>query len=263
MPILLLTSAGGSPGVTTLAVGLALSWPRPVLLVDADPGAHQAVLAGYLAGRSAGGKGLLRVAEAHRDRRPLREVVIDQTISLSEGEPTRRLFLPGFSKPGSATHFGSVWEELADAFDRLADVDIDVIIDCGRLTAAGLPAPLVERSVLTTLVLESHLRAIMSARVHLPTLREHPRLSQNDRGQVGLIVVGEGRPYAPAEISRALGVPVRATIAHDPQAATCLSDARPRPRRFETSGFMRSIRDTAGQLSGALLRSSELARSEP
>jgi hypothetical protein len=57
--ILLLTSTGGSPGVTTLAVGLALTWPRPILLVDCDPGAHQAILAGYLAGRSSNGKGLL------------------------------------------------------------------------------------------------------------------------------------------------------------------------------------------------------------
>src|SRR5688572_10927998 len=78
MAILMLTSTGGSPGATTLAVGLALTWPRPILLADCDPGAHQAILAGYLAGRSAGGKGLLRVAEAHRDRRPLREVILDQ-----------------------------------------------------------------------------------------------------------------------------------------------------------------------------------------
>ena len=69
MSILILTSAGGSPGVTTLGIGLALTWPRPVLLADCDPGAHQAVLAGYLAGQSGHGKGLLRVAEAHRDRR--------------------------------------------------------------------------------------------------------------------------------------------------------------------------------------------------
>ena len=53
MAILLLAGTGGSPGVTTLAVGMALTWPRPILLADCDPGAHQAILAGYLAGRSA------------------------------------------------------------------------------------------------------------------------------------------------------------------------------------------------------------------
>lgn len=261
MAILLLTSAGGAPGVTTLAVGLALTWPRPVLLVDADPGAHQAVLAGYLAGRSAGGKGLLRVAEAHRDHRPLREVVIDQTLALSDEDDVRRLFLPGFTKPGSAGHFGPVWEDLADTFDRLADVDIDVIVDAGRLTGAGPPPQLVERSALTALVLESNLRAIMSARVHLPTLRDHPRLSPGDGGQLGLVIVGESQPYASAEISKALGLSVLATIAREDQHASCLSDGRPRSRRFENSALMRSIRTAATQLSGALLRSSELARS--
>src|SRR4026209_437268 len=92
--IILLTSTGGSPGVTTLAVGLALTWPRPILLVDCDPGAHQAILAGYLAGRSSNGKGLLRVAEAHRDRRPLREVVLDQNLPLSVAEARRRILFP-------------------------------------------------------------------------------------------------------------------------------------------------------------------------
>ena len=181
MAILLLASTGGSPGVTTLAVGLALTWPRPILLADCDPGAHQAILAGYLGGRSTGGKGLLRVAEAHRDRRPLREAVLDQTLSLSAEEESRRLLLPGFTKPASAMHFGGVWEDLAEAFDRLSEVDMDVIIDCGRIGASGPPAALLERSAVTAVVVTSTLRSIMSARVHLPTLRDHPRLTSADR----------------------------------------------------------------------------------
>lgn len=259
MAILLLTSTAGSPGVTTLAVGLALSWPRPVLLVDADPGAHQAVLAGYLAGRSPGGKGLLRVAEAHRDRRPLREAVIDQTIPLSVTDQTR-LFLPGFAKPGSATHFNAVWEDLADTFDRLADVDIDVVVDCGRLGSLGLPAALVERSALTAVVMRSDLRSVMSARVHLPTLQDHARLGSSNGGQLGLVVVGENQPYGRGEISKALGTPVVSTIAVDPAVAAHMSDGRPRPRRYDASPLTRSIRDTASQFGSTLLRSAEMVR---
>ena len=47
--IITLTSARGGTGVTTTAVGLAAVWPRPVLLVEADP-------CGYIrgAGRPAG-----------------------------------------------------------------------------------------------------------------------------------------------------------------------------------------------------------------
>mgnify|MGYP003694239349 CR=1 FL=1 len=75
MAILLLTSTGGSPGVTTLAVGLALTWPRPILPCRLRSGSAsgRSWRAISLVGRSSG-KGLLRVAEAHRDRRPLREV---------------------------------------------------------------------------------------------------------------------------------------------------------------------------------------------
>ena len=258
MAILLLTSTSGSPGVTTLAVGLALTWPRPTLLADCDPGAHQAILAGYLAGRSSSGKGLLRVAEAHRDRRPLREVILDQTLPLSDEGDTRRLFLPGFTKPGSALHFGAVWEDLAEAFDRLADVDIDVIIDCGRMGAEGLPAALLERSAVTALVVSSTLRSIMSARVHLPTLRNHPRLASTEREHLGLIVVNEGQPYRSSEIARALDVPVITSIAHDRRTAAHLSDGRLRHRRFETSPLIRSIRDASSQLASTLQRSAEL-----
>jgi hypothetical protein len=258
MAILLLTSASGSPGVTTLAVGLALTWPRPILLADCDPGAHQAILAGYLAGRSANGKGLLRVAEAHRDRRPLREAVLDQTLPLSAVDESRRLFLPGFTRPGSAMHFGGVWEDLAEALDRLGDVEIDVIIDGGRLGPYGPPAALLERSALTAVVVTSTLRSIMSARVHLPTLHDHPRLTSTDRGHLGLIIVGEGQPYRRREIAKALEVPVITSITHDSKAAVHLSDGRPRPRRFDSSPLMRSIRDASSQLSNTLQRSADL-----
>jgi hypothetical protein len=255
--ILLLTSTAGSPGTTTLAVGLALTWPRPVLLVDADPGAHQAILAGYLTGRGASGKGLLRVAEAHRDRRSLREVVIDQTLPLADGD-TRRLFLPGFARAGSANHFGPVWEDLAETFDRLDDVDFDVIVDCGRLGSAGPPGPLVERSAVMAVVLTSSLRSVMSARVHLPVLQDQGR---SDRGRLGLIVVGEGQPYGRGEIAKALQLPVLSTIVHDPKVAGHLSDGRPRVRRFESSALIRGIRDTAIQLADGLQRSADAVRS--
>jgi hypothetical protein len=261
MAILILTSTGGSPGVTTLAVGLALTWPRAVLLADCDPGAHQAILAGYLAGQTALGKGLLRVAEAHRDRRPLREVVIDQTIPLTDEEGERRLFLPGFTKPSSAAHFGGVWEDLADTFDRLSDVDVDVIVDAGRLSSAGLPPQLVERSALTAVVMRSSLRAVMSTRVHLPAVRDDLRTAESTRGQLGLLLVGEGRPYGRTEITKALGVPVLAAVADDAASAAHLSDGVPRHRKFESAPLIKSVRGAATTLAATLQQTTELIRS--
>ena len=39
MSLIVLTSASGSPGVTTTALGLALGWHRPALLVKLVMGA--------------------------------------------------------------------------------------------------------------------------------------------------------------------------------------------------------------------------------
>lgn len=259
MSILLLTSASGAPGVTTLGVGLALSWPRSVLLVDCDPGAHQAVLAGYLAGTSAEGKGLLRVAEAHRDRRPLTEVVIDQSVPLADDDGASRLFLPGFSRPSSAGLFSGAWSELAEAFADLGDRGFDVIVDAGRISHSGLPATLVDRADLTALVLRSDLRSIVSARVHLLALREHPRLQASQRN-LSLILVGAGQPYSAREIGKSLGVPVFAEIADDAATARHLSDGQPRGRKFDNSKLARSLHTTAAQLASRFEVSAELVR---
>jgi hypothetical protein len=154
-----------------------------------------------------------------------------------------------------------VWEDLAEAFDRLGEVDVDVIIDCGRLVPQGLPAALLERSALTLVIVTSTLRSIMSARVNLPTLRDHPRLTSTDRGHLGLIVIGDGLPYGPGEIAKALDLPVISSIAYDPKAAAHLSDGHPRHRRFDSSPLIRSIRDATSQLSNTLQRSADLVGS--
>ena len=259
MGILLLTSASGAPGVTTLGVGLALTWPRAVLLADCDPGAHQAVLAGYLAGTSAEGKGLLRVAEAHRDRRSLAEVVVDQSVPLVEDQAVSRLFLPGFGRPSSAALFGGVWPELAETFVALDDRGFDVIVDAGRISHSGLPSPLIERASLTAVVLRSDLRSVVSARVHLLALREHPRLQAHQRS-LGLIVVGAGQPYSAREIGKSLGAPVIAEIAHDPAMAKHLSDGEPQPRKFDSSRLVRSLHAAAGELAARVDRVDQLVR---
>ena len=48
MAVIALASASGSPGVTTTALGLALLWPRPVLLVEADPTGGSGLAGGLL-----------------------------------------------------------------------------------------------------------------------------------------------------------------------------------------------------------------------
>ena len=69
MAVIVLVSAAGSPGVTTSALALALGWPRPVVVVEADPTGGSAVLAGYFRGATAPAGGLLDLVWAERESR--------------------------------------------------------------------------------------------------------------------------------------------------------------------------------------------------
>ena len=169
---------------------------------------------------------------------------MDQTLPLVHDGDHARRFLPGFSRPGSAAIFAGVWPDLVDAFLDLGAIGIDVIIDAGRLGPVGLPGPLAEAAAFTCLVVRSDLRAVVSAQIHLPIVL-------GDRGQpaaaarIGLLVVGEGKPYAAGEIGRALGVGPAASIPYDPTAAGHLSDGRERTRKFAGSAFDRALHTTA------------------
>ena len=68
MSMIVLASASGSPGVTTTALGLVLGWPRPALLVEADPTGGSAIAAGYLRGSVVPPEAMIELAMAqHAD----------------------------------------------------------------------------------------------------------------------------------------------------------------------------------------------------
>lgn len=250
MSIVVLTSAGNAPGVTTTALGLALAWPRPVLLVDADRTPTQAVLAGYLRGEHPGQRGFGRLLQAARERRPMAEVLDDETIELppllETDSPAR--FLPGFPHPGVVGLFGSAWPELMAA---LAGWPGDVLIDAGRVGAEGLPLPLVQRADLVLMVTGTSLVALAGLRLYLGAVREAA-------GETALLLVGSGRPYGRAEVQGQFAITIAAEVPHAPAQAAVLSDGSPRPRRFADSAYVRGLRQAAGSIAGRLEASREL-----
>lgn len=253
MALIVLTSASGAPGVTTTAVGLTLAWQHSVIMVDADPGAYQAVLAGYLQGQVATGKGLQRVAEAHRDRRPLAEVVSDETVPLADDPTVSRRLVPGFARPANAGLFGPVWPDLAETFVRYERAGIDVIVDAGRMDARGLPQPLVDRADVVALVMRTSLRSIAAARNHASQLREQSRLSGVD-SNLGLVLIGEHQPYSGREISKALGIGVITALADDADSAGAFSDGKARGRRFDRAPLPRSLHRATTDLGDQIRR---------
>lgn len=254
MAVVTLVSATGAPGVTTSALGLTLQWPRDVLLVDADRHPAQALQAGYLMGHDLGGRGMAALASAHRERRDLAEELWLQTVVVAT-EPHERRVLPGFPTPAAAALFGQVWPQLADAFDVVGRGGCDVVVDAGRIGTDGPDPALLRVSDLVLVVTGSSLRSLASVRLHLPTLQA---ALEGQSSQLGLLLVGPGRPYSAGEIGRQFDCPVMGEVAWHPRHAAVLSDGEPAPRGFGQGVFQRSLRSAASGLDGALRRREEL-----
>lgn len=230
-------SAKHSPGVSTCALAMTLLWPRPALLAECDPAGGD-VLAGFFAGTVAADRGVVALASAHRAGE-LEAQWPGQTLALdAHGQ---RGVIPGITDPGQAAGMLPMWGELAELFGGLgARQGVDVLIDAGRLGAEHFPAPVLRGADVVLLVLRSDLPAVTAARGRVAALRE--QLGAGGVGRLGLLVVGAGAPYKPAQIEAGLGVPVLASVAWDPAGASALSVGADRGRRFAVSPLVRSTR---------------------
>ncbi|MBB1510421.1 hypothetical protein [Tessaracoccus sp. MC1756] len=258
MAVILLTSATGAPGVTTASLGLALTWPRHVLLADCDREPGQSVQAGYLRGMDHGGRGLMSLAHLNREGSPLAPELWRQTLPLVDGGDVQRRFLPGFTSPGASRLFEHVWPVLGEALESLDGQGVDVLIDAGRLSTGGLPLGLLSAADVVLLTLRSSLRSLAGARIHLPTLNDQVA-ALPQQPAVGLAVVGAGRPYSTSEIAAQFAVPVWAEVPWEPKSADVLSDGEREPRRFFEGSFMGRLRADAKAVSDRLSRARQAA----
>ncbi|WP_107706231.1 P-loop NTPase family protein [Nocardioides allogilvus] len=243
MAVICLTSASGSPGVTTTAVGLAFCWPRPVLLVEADPTGGSGILAGFLRGTTPYDAGLIELALSPLGvADALREVVrpLSPSVSLVAGTRTH----------AQAAALNDVWEPLAVALKELEANGQDVIVDGGRLGLAGSPQQLLDAADVTLLVTRATLPSISAARSWAETVRQpasgwpHP----------GLLLIGEGQPYRDSDVAKVLGMPVVADLPDDPTAAAVYQRGATPPRRFETGPYVRGLQAAAQSVQAHVAR---------
>lgn len=270
MSIHVLTSASGSPGVTTTAVGLTLSWPRSVLLVDYDH--QQAVLSGYLQASDPArtGHGILHVLDAAGRQTSLRNAVWDQSVPLPDDRPElRRLLLPGLPGPSATSGFlNGLWTRLGPALADLADAGIDVLVDAGRYQVREpWPRDLLIRADRILLMCAPTLAAATAAMPVAAALREatstegaQEALQVLIRRPTGSGQLGRGplrlqqRYYDDREVGEALGMTVAGTVEADTAAASYISEGEPRPAKWSTSRYARSLTVLATQLAKSSYR---------
>lgn len=241
-----LISAKGSPGVTTATLALASRWPRPAVVVDADPLCGD-MLAGVGAGRVPATANLVELMVAARTVGVV-EALPGQLVRLG-GEHCPPV-VPGLGAPGQAAGLG--WEQLAAG---LASVPwADVIADCGRYGTASTPLAILTSSELVVLLVGSSLPAVRVAQRSVPVIRDGLARAGGVADHLVSVVVDPGRPYGQSEIGEALGVPVVGWLPSDPQAASVWSDGVDPGRSFARSPLQRAAGHLAEQLMNLVTR---------
>jgi hypothetical protein len=243
MAVIALTSASGSPGVTTAAVGLALTWPRPVLLIEADPTGGSGVLAGYFRGTREYDVGLIELALSPASPA---EALRDVVRPLNDGHAS---FVAGTRAPAQATALTRIWEPLGEALADLDSHGQDVIVDAGRLGLVGSPEPLLAGADLTLLVTRSTLPSLAATRSWASAVRR-----EHGWRQTGTLLVGDGDPYGHREVGKVLDLHVVATLADAPDAAAVFHRGAAPPRNFESGPFVRSLRAAAASIQATVAR---------
>lgn len=243
MAVIALTSASGSPGVTTTGLGLALLWPRPVLLVEADPTGGSGVLAGFFRGTREYDAGLIELALSPYSMSDALASVVQRINGTQVG------FIAGTRSHAQAAGLRNLWAPLAEALADLDTTGQDVIVDAGRLGLVGSPEPLLADADLTLLLTRTTLPSLAAVRSWTDTVK-----STSAWRDPGVLLVGEGQPYSCKEVTNVLGLHVLAALAHDEDAAAVYSRGAAPPRRFETGPLVRSLRAAIEAIQARLAR---------
>lgn len=231
MAVIALTSASGSPGVTTTSLGLAMCWPRPVLLVEADPSGGSGILAGYFRGTREYRAGLIELALTGLD---LSEALAEVAEPIAD---TQVSFVAGIRSHTQAPALRDLWEPLDVTLTELESTGQDVIVDVGRLGMTGSPSVLLDNADLAVLVTRTSLPSLAAVRSWGDAV-ERQLVGWRDPH---LLLVGEGEPYRAREVTAAVKLPVLTSLADDPESAAVFHRGTAPTAKFETGPLMRSL----------------------
>lgn len=244
MALIALASASGSPGVTSTALGMALLWPRPVLLVEADPTGGSGLLAGYFRGTTQYTVGMIELALTSTS-------IGDALVEVARPiEGTHVSYVAGTRSHTQAGALRDLWPPLAEALTDLESTGQDVIVDAGRLGLAGSPEPLLDAADLALLTSRTSLPALSALRSWAAAM-QRPAL---DWHQAGVLLIGEGQPYTARDVSTVVNLPVVASLAEDPESAAVFSRGSAPPRKFETGALTRSLHAALAAIHATITR---------
>jgi len=239
--VIAFASAKSSPGVTTTVAALAASWPAPRALhiAELDPAGGDLVVRFELAPEP----GLVTLAATgRRDLRVDTYLAHTQPLPSASGSdgPERRILVAPVGADQATAALGALRYGLPKV---LADVEADVLVDCGRLDPSS---PAYEFAVDADLLVVVT-RPLVSEIHHLAA-----RLSSVKARAVSLLVVGD-KPYGVANVAEVVGATPLGTIPADDRAAEALTLGHPHALRvLRRSRLLRDARSVAEGLAAWL-----------
>lgn len=228
MSVILLGSLGQSPGVSTIATGLALTWPRPVILVEADISKPSSVLPGLLKGEVTATSGLNTLVELTGLRGPSQLTVATMwpaLIKLPSTNPQEpeRFLLHGFSNPVAGRGATNLWGELASALNELHEGGVDAIVDFGRWNGIGDRPALLRRADLAVWATRNTLPGIAATAASLPQVTVERASGGRATDQAILECEAPSGAFPTGEIRKYLQADVLGSIPFSPRAADMYS----------------------------------------
>ena len=227
MSIIAVGSAKASPGVTTLSVGLGLSWHpttgRRAVLIEADGDG------GVLAARFGLASTPSLVEFSATARHELTMGRLQASCQMLAGQlPT--LVAPGCGETTTLV-LAPLASRLADGLDRLADVD--AVVDVGRLRPHSPAVELIEHCDLLVLVARPQFDQLV------PLVHRARRMISHDI-PTALVCVGD-RPYPPTEMAKASQLNLLGVTAHEPRVAQTLERGLPANQRHRRLLLWRTL----------------------
>lgn len=239
--MVVLTSVGDAPGVTTSAFALTTCWPRDqrVLLAECSPSGGR-MLRGYFRCHAPAERGLwhLALAAVHGENAAHAELW-RQTIPLDKQR--HRLLLAGLTDPFLSVQLSAAWPTLAEV---MADLPVTVLADIGAI-GPYMPIELARAAAMAIVVIRPTLAQLAAARPRLARLRQAVDLP------IGLCVIGH-RPYTVRDVQRVIdNTAITLTLPDDPSAAEVLAagvDTDRLRQRIQTGELMRAATHAAANL---------------
>lgn len=245
--LIALASVKGSPGVTSTGLALAATWPRPVVLLEADPAGGDLA---YRCRAAHGGpvsahRGLLRLAAAVRAGTPSPGAVFEESQLLACGVN----LIQGVASSAQARGLVGLWPMIGQA---CTTAEVDVIADLGRLDRASALMPLGQAAHHLLPVASTSLDSVMHLTEGLNDIAGG--IAQHGTVNISPILVGPdahaARDCADLDdlLTRA-GLPITPTqpMPYDPKALQRLEQGE-RAARLGRTLLLRAARAIAGSM---------------